>query len=89
MKIAHLWMGTSYSQYGNGDFIFNTLPAIPECSTGYWIRTSDKGFEESAALVRDAFKTNADVIVSGEPKLLWSGTSGKRCHLYTIALVRP
>ncbi len=77
----------SFTQYNGGDVYFAVETSIFDCEYGFWLNKSDPGFSANMALLLSAYHTKAPVVVYGHSEQLWSGSSGRYCKLYSIALV--
>lgn len=84
---SRITSGAVYSQYGQGDFIFNISNPIDECPSGFWVRPTDPGYTEVIANVRAAISNELNVVASGEPDLVWPGSRDVRCHLYHLGVL--
>ena len=76
----------SYNQFGDGDVTVDVETPIPQCPHGYWLTTTDQGFNANLSLILAAYQAGNTVKVWGLPDQLWPGSSGTVCKLYSVLL---
>lgn len=75
----------SYSEYGGGDVIVKLSGNGPSCLAGYWLKKTDPGFQANLSILLAAYHANKDIVVTGHTDQIWSGSSGKYCHVYSVS----
>ncbi|MGP9802146.1 hypothetical protein [Rheinheimera sp. NSM] len=73
---------TSYN--GNGDVMFRLENPIEACVKGYWMSSSDVGFQANMSMLLAAFQANSNVRIYGLPGQDWPGSSGSYCKVYSV-----
>jgi hypothetical protein len=76
----------AYTAYNGGDFVFSTSGAADGCGSGWYISSADPGYKAAVSTVLTAQASGSFVIVYGDNTQLWSGSSGKYCHVQAVGL---
>lgn len=75
----------AYSSFGGGDFVFSTSIAAAGCANGWYVKTTDPGYNAVVASVLTAQAVGLQVIVYGDNSDIWPGSStGQYCRVQTI-----
>jgi hypothetical protein len=75
----------AYSSFGGGDFVFSTSIAASGCASGWYVKTTDPGYNAIVASVLTAQAVGLQVIVYGDNANIWNGsTTGQYCRVQTI-----
>lgn len=80
----------SYSERGRGDVVVQLTKNGSQCSSGYWLRKTDPGFQANYEMLLWAFQEGlSSVVIEGNSLRLWSGASmGVYCHIANVQLSR-
>jgi hypothetical protein len=70
----------TYTDFGNGDFVFRISNQPAGCS-GFWISPQQPGYKTSVAYVLQARASGELVLVGADNAQLWTGSSGQWCKV--------
>jgi hypothetical protein len=76
----------AYTNYNGGDFVFSTSATAEGCGSGWYISSADPGYKAAVSTVLTAQAGGNFVIVYGDNAQLWSGSSGKYCHVQAVGI---
>jgi hypothetical protein len=73
---------TSYN--GNGDVMFKIKEPIDACPRGYWLSTTDTGFQANMSMLLAAYQANSKVKIYGLPSQSWPSSTNLYCKVYSV-----
>jgi hypothetical protein len=80
--LTQLW---SYTDFGNGDVIFQVASPLASCQDGFWLRMTDPGAKTTYAQLLSAWHTRQPLHLHAYDDQLWTGSStGRYCRLYLV-----
>lgn len=79
----------AYSEQ-NGDVLVQLTRNGSQCSSGYWLRRTDPGFQANYEILLWAFQSGFNsVVIEGSSLRIWPEASlGVYCHAYSVRLSR-
>jgi len=75
----------SYSEYGGGDVMISLEKNGNICTSGYFLKKTDPGFNANLSMVLAAYHSKSVIRIDGHTDQKWTGSSGYYCHVYDIA----
>lgn len=74
-----------YSELGNGDVFITVDNSIVGCDSGFWVSGDSAGSNKVLSTILAAKHSQSIVQVYGDKDRIWSGSTGKFCHIYVIS----
>lgn len=73
-----------YTNFGNGDVVFNLASdGLAQC-TGFWLRPTDPGFKVTVAALIAAVQSETPIFVYADDAQLWAGSTDPWCLVMGI-----
>ncbi|MBU2714164.1 hypothetical protein [Zooshikella harenae] len=77
----------AFTDFGDGDIIFNLVAKVNGCERGYWMSKNSPGYNTTLSMIIAAYQAKTRVLVRGYSQRRWDGSAGPFCQLYSIRYV--
>lgn len=71
-------------EYQSGVVLVTASKTVEGCETGYWINAEAPGGDRALSVLLSAKHTGALLSITADKDRLWTGSSGKYCHIHLL-----